>query len=781
MGATKKKAIKFIAKGHLAAKIKQRNHKKKVKALKEKRKGRFEKEDAGAAKNKLKAADSSAPAHGGKKDESDMLNDMDVDDFLNDEFLSSDDESDVDEEQDAPAADGSESDDDVEMKDDAGDDSSSEEEDEDALDPRYMTPFPAFDGGDDAGDNEEGDEAADAEADDEGVAGDDAAEEEESVGRKTLTMEMLIKAEKECFEQQSIGGLRRLMKIFSDACRSSDAADVSKQGEITYDIQSSAVYNRLMLNVFRKMHTAFARLVAVSATDDAEDEQKSGLKMDDRKWKKHSLVIKRFFGCVTYVLSHTTGQDIQTFVLRELAHYLPFVVPCQKTASRLLRTLLKLWAKSLNNTVCMLAFVRIRDLALQMPFPFLELALKGIYITYMRNTKFTNEATLPHHVLLGNCVVELYGLDLASSYQHAFVYIRELAITLRKTITSPSPDTFKAVLNWQFFNQLRVWTAVVCAYPDESQLRPLLYPLCQLLFAVVRLASTIRYAPMRFQCVKLLQQLAFATHSFVPTSPVLLEVLQMPPFSTSYRGSGKGKAGGDSSSSTRVDLDLELAVKLSKSHLDHKRVHDLLITRLFELLQRECDVYKFHIGFPEFTVPLLLALTKFASSCLIPRWKSLARGLIENLKKRADWIRAKRTGLEIAPKDVDKMAEFLKTERQQAVRKLLESDAEAMQKKLAEAPKDATNKAAAAAYNSDDCDDEEKPKAKDATPQADDEATATKGRKSKKKNKKNAKSTVDDATFNKVKKMSLKEFKKSVAAVDAADVVEDMTFSSDEE
>ncbi|GLE07561.1 hypothetical protein PINS_up018119 [Pythium insidiosum] len=191
----------------------------------------------------------------------------------------------------------------------------------------------------------------------------------------------------------------------------------------------------------------------------------------------------------------------------------------------------------------MLAFVRIRDLALQMPFPFLELALKGIYITYMRNTKFTNEATLPHHVLLGNCVVELYGLDLASSYQHAFVYIRELAITLRKTITSPSPETFKAVLNWQFFNQLRVWTAVVCAYPDESQLRPLVYPLCQLLFAVVRLASTIRYAPMRFQCVKLLQQLAFATHSFVPTAPVLLEVLQMPPFSTSYRGSGKGKGG----------------------------------------------------------------------------------------------------------------------------------------------------------------------------------------------------------------------------------------------
>ncbi|GLE07111.1 hypothetical protein PINS_up017005, partial [Pythium insidiosum] len=464
--------------------------------------------------------------------------------------------------------------------------------------------------------------------------------------------------------------------------------------------------------------------------------------VDDRKWKKHSLVIKRFFGL---------RDDIQTFVLRELAHYLPFVVPCQKTASRLLRTRSSSGAKSLKQ----------HGVHAGMPFPFLELALKGIYITYMRNTKFTNEATLPHHVLLGNCVVELYGLDL-----------RELVparVRVHPRARHHAAQDHHVAEPRDFFNQLRVWTAVVCAYPDESQLRPLVYPLCQLLFAVVRLASTIRYAPMRFQCVKLLQQLAFATHSFVPTAPVLLEVLQMPPFSTSYRGSGKGKGGNDASSSTRVDLDLELAVKLSKSHLDHKRVHDLLISRLFELLQRECDVYKFHIGFPEFTVPLLLALSKFASTCLIPRWKSLARGLIENLKKRADWIRAKRSGLEIAPKDVDKMAEFLKTERQQA-------------KKLAEAPKDDAAKAkaaAAAAYNSDDSDDEqEMPKAK----VDEEEATETKGRKSKKKtNKKNAKSTVDDATFNKVKQMSLKEFKKSVAAVDAADVVEDMTFSSDEE
>ncbi|TMW68149.1 hypothetical protein Poli38472_007821 [Pythium oligandrum] len=765
MGSQKKKAIKFIAKGHLAKKIQQRNQKKKVKAQREKRKNKYENEDGKPKKKELAVPSGNT----GKKEESDMMNDMDVDEFLNGEFLDSEPESDVEKNDPAATADSDDEEDgDIKME---ADDSSSEEEDEDALDPRYMTSFPSFGGDDDDDDDDEDKDDADADAeadmnDDESAA---------PVGRTTLTMEILIKAEKECFDKTSMNSARRMVKIFSDACRSSDAADMSKQGEIMYDIESSAVYNRLMLNVFRKMHLVFAKLVGSTTPAEGDnDNEQQKVKVDERKWKKHSLMIKRFFSCVSYVLGQTTGQDIQTFVLRELAHYIPYLLPCQKTAGRLLRTLLKLWAKSLNNNVCMLAFVRIRDLALQMPFPFLELALKGIYITYTRNTKFTNEATLPHHVLLGNCVVELFGLDIASSYQHAFVYIRELAITIRKTITSPSPDTFKAVLNWQFFNQLRVWTAVVCAYPEENQLHALVYPLCQLLFAVVRLASTIRYAPMRFQCVKLLQQIAFATNSFVPTSPVLLEILNMPPFSTSYRGA-KTKHSGGSGDSTRSDLDLDLAVKLSKSQLDNRRVHDQIVFRLFELLQRECDVYKFHIGFPEFTVPLLLALNKFSSNCRIPKWNSLARGLTDSLKKRADWIRAKRSGLDIAPKDLAKMNEFLKSERESAIKKVFATDAEELKKKL-ETQQEA-NKNKTVEYNSDsDADsDDEKTKV---------EETKNSKKKSKKKGKKTQKEDssagVDDATFAKVKKMSLSEFKKSVAAVDADDVVEDFAFSDDE-
>ncbi|EEY68046.1 uncharacterized protein PITG_18479 [Phytophthora infestans T30-4] len=285
MGAQKKKA-KFVAKGLLQQKIKQRNAKKKFQTMKDKKRNRFERNSDAPSKKKPRNA--AADGGSGKKDEPDMLDEMDVDDFLNADFLDSDNEE-IDDE----------------VVDDAGDDDSKAK--------------------------------VKLEKDD-----------DDSAGRTVVTMAILQKAEKECFETKSVSGLRRLMKIFSDACRSSDAADSSKEGEITFDVQSSAVYNRLMVNVFRQTHETLTALVVLESSS----EEDAKLKIDDKKWKKHSLVIRRFFSCACYLLEQTTGQDIQTFVLRELVHYIPFVVPCPKTSRRMLKALLKLWAKSLNANVC---------------------------------------------------------------------------------------------------------------------------------------------------------------------------------------------------------------------------------------------------------------------------------------------------------------------------------------------------------------------------------------------------------------------------------------------
>ena len=63
--------------------------------------------------------------------------------------------------------------------------------------------------------------------------------------------------------------------------------------------------------------------------------------------------------------------------------------------------------------------------------------LQGMYLTYARNSKFQNMRSQRHIDFMALCVVEVYSMDKSSAYQHAFVYIRQLAVDLRQASTPP--------------------------------------------------------------------------------------------------------------------------------------------------------------------------------------------------------------------------------------------------------------------------------------------------------------------------------------------------------
>ena len=46
-----------------------------------------------------------------------------------------------------------------------------------------------------------------------------------------------------------------------------------------------------------------------------------------------------------------------------------------------------------------------------------------------------------------NCVVEMISLDVATGYQHGFVYIRQLALHLRAAITSGKKEAIQVISN----------------------------------------------------------------------------------------------------------------------------------------------------------------------------------------------------------------------------------------------------------------------------------------------------------------------------------------------
>jgi nucleolar complex protein 2 len=147
--------------------------------------------------------------------------------------------------------------------------------------------------------------------------------------------------------------------------------------------------------------------------------------------------MKSFVGNLLHFLHHTKDEVIIRSLLQHLEPYLIFIATFPRMGKNFMKVLLNLWETG-EEHVRVSAFLSIRKLAISVPNPMLGYALKGTYLTYVRSCKFANNQNLPTINFMTNCFMEIYRLDFVSSYQHAFVYIRQLAIHLRNAITHPS-------------------------------------------------------------------------------------------------------------------------------------------------------------------------------------------------------------------------------------------------------------------------------------------------------------------------------------------------------
>jgi nucleolar complex protein 2 len=215
----------------------------------------------------------------------------------------------------------------------------------------------------------------------------------------------------------------------------------------------------------------------------------------------------------------------------------------------------------------------LRKLAVVQSTKFLNTVLKRMYLSFVANSKFTSPKSRPLIVLMENCLIEMYNLDHHTTYQHGFVYIRQLAVHLRTAMVQQKKDSYQTVYNWQYIHCIELWCRVLGDCVSET-LKPLIYPLVQTTLGVMRLIPTPRYYPLRFHCIHSLNTLADKTNTLIPVAPALLEVLD----STALRKKPRP--------STSKPVSFSYILRVSKSQLQTKAFQVSTILLL-------C-VYKFH-------------------------------------------------------------------------------------------------------------------------------------------------------------------------------------------
>ena len=89
----------------------------------------------------------------------------------------------------------------------------------------------------------------------------------------------------------------------------------------------------------------------------------------------------------------------------------------------------------------------------------------------------------------------------------------------RSTTTAGKKDGHREVYNWTFISCLEMWVHLVCSYPNEPEIQPLIYPIGQLILGVVRLVPTPRYFPLALHCCRLATLMSRATGNFLPIAP----------------------------------------------------------------------------------------------------------------------------------------------------------------------------------------------------------------------------------------------------------------------
>ncbi|XP_050428308.1 nucleolar complex protein 2 homolog [Adelges cooleyi] len=392
-----------------------------------------------------------------------------------------------------------------------------------------------------------------------------------------------------------------------------------------YKVEGSSVFNGVLQMCLFDLHPALLKFLKLPPGCTSKN-----MILKSKYWNKVKMTLRSYLTDISKLLNNVSSEDITCVLLKHLHQMIGFLSCLPTIVKPVLKRLVALWSANDSETVKVVAFLCILKLANSDPSAYLELVLKAMYVGYIANSKFITPKSLPGINFMRQSLTEMFSINEAVSYNHAFLYIRQLAIHLRNAVTLKKKENIQSVYNWQYISSLKLWSDILCVTLNKKQLQTLVYPLIQIIVGCIKLIPTVQYLPLRFHCISMLTKLSKETGKFVPVLPHILEVLSLVDFQKRH------------SKTSMRPMDFTCVLRLSKSQLQENVFKDAVVESVHSSLMEYLIVEAHTISFPDLVVPLIIKLKEFIKNCKNMNYTRKLRSILDKVKDTSNLISDKR-------------------------------------------------------------------------------------------------------------------------------------------